>query len=351
MKNFGEQLNNAFGEIDDRFILSAQNPPKSKKRIWLSSIAAALCVLLVLIPFLISQGTFLRGDGWEQVFYENGTLQKKKASPNGTLCLMTVNLGEVSGETEYTPAEDVCLEMFGQWLFSWGSMDYSLQFSLFPEEHLESYVYQEFEKAGYTKEQGMEKISQTASELFPFRKVEIQYTVTAIKRDDPELTRRFFQRINLKKEGIDPDEVTSVLHYSFEHVRLYYDGFLSFGNGFDDELASGVYFYEYKGKWYLAPNMLEDDMSIDLLHACKEKPSTYYETEELSGTVTSIENGYICIDDSFYFFADEKLAEGYRVDDSVSVRYYNAVYSMERIEDEKKCKIARAVSIEKEDQS
>ncbi|MBR4054508.1 MAG: hypothetical protein IKK06_06865 [Clostridia bacterium] len=351
MKSFGEQLNNAFGGIDDRFILSAQNPPKSEKRILLGSIAAALCVLLVLIPFLVTQGTFLRGDGWEQVFYEAATLQKKKTGPYGTLCMMTVNLGDISGVTEYQPAEDVCLEMFGQWLFSWGSMDYSLQFSLFPEEHLESYVYQEFEKAGYTKEQGMEKISQTASELFPFRKVEIQYTVTAIKRDDPELTRRFFQRINLEKAGIDPNEVTSVLHYSFEQVRLYYDGLLSSGNIFDDELGSGVYFYEYKGKWYLAPNMLEDDMSIDLLHAGKKKPSTYYEQKKLWGTITSIENGYICIDDSFYFFADEELAKGYREGDSVSVRYYNAVYRMERIEDGKKCKVARAVSIKKEDPS
>ena len=346
MKNFGELLNNAFGEIDDRFILSAQNPPKSKKRIWLGSIAAALCVLLVLIPFVALRGAFLQG-GWEQVFYENDTLQKKKTSPNGTLCLMTVNLDRFSGQTEYGPAEDVCLEMFGQWLFSWGSFDYSLQFSLFPEELLESYVYKEFEKAGYTKEEGMEKISQTASELFPFRKVEIQYTVTAIKRDDPELTRRFFQRINLEKAGIDPDEVTSVLHYSFEQIRLCYDGFLSSGNIFDDELGSGVYFYEYKGNWYLAPNMLEDDMSIDLLYADKEKPSTYYETKKLRGTITSIENGYICINDSFYFFADEELTEGYQVGDSVTVRYYNAVYSMERIEDGNKCKIARAVSIKK----
>ncbi len=352
MSRNNEKLNDAFGEVDSRFITATQTPPIGKKRMRIRLIAAAICLFVlfasVFAALLLQRpphsdtessadestdSTEYSALGWELVSFEKGTLNKKKIGNQNALYTLAVKCNKSADASEPDPAEDVCSEIFGQWLFSYCTFDYSLQFSLFPEELLSIYVYKEFEKAGLSIDDATQKISDTAADLFYIRNADIAYTIKDFTLNDPQKRARFFEGMGvneLVKGGLDADKITDVAHFYAEDIVVIFNEQFQADWGFEDEFGSGIYFYQYEGEWFLAPNMLEDDMSIDLLHADKnKKDDTFFDRKTDIGTIKKIENGYLYLEDTHrsncYFYADPDQIKGFAVGDAVEITYFSGL--------------------------
>ena len=346
-----EQFNQAFSQIDDKLIEQAATAPKNQKVLWKrwGSLAVAISILIC-----ISIGAFhakrqthssnVSKNGWETVYSGESSLKKTKTGINGFQYMLCIGYAPV--ETIYknilsiNPQDDIFSEMFGQWLVSQLAFDYEQHFALFDEEYLNKTLYRVFEQGGLTAAEANQKIAQVAADVIGFTDYRVEYTILDIK-NTRELLQEYKDKYKTRfeKAELDVNRIEEVCEYTFEEVNIYYNDIFM-----NRSYISGIIFYKYNGEWYISPDMLEDDLSLDLLESDKASGEGYYELRYMSGQVEKIENGYAVLDSTNYFLI--KNAD-INVGDYVRIAYYCVNSSAIRVSDGEQCNINVIAKAEK----
>ena len=346
-----EQFNQAFSQIDDKLIEQAATAPKNQKVLWKrwGSLAVAISILIC-----ISIGAFhakrqthssnVSKNGWETVYSGESSLKKTKTGINGFQYMLCIGYAPV--ETIYknilsiNPRDDIFSEMFGQWLVSQLAFDYEQHFALFDEEYLNKTLYRVFEKGGLTVAEANQKIAQIAADVVGFTDYRVEYTILDIK-NTPELLQEYKDeyRTRFQKAELDVNRIEEVCEYTFEEVNIYFNDIFV-----NRSYISGIIFYKYNGEWYISPDMLEDDISLDLLQSDKESGEGYYELNSIFGQVEKIENGYAVLYSTDYFLIKDA---DINVGDFVRITYYNMGLDAVRVSDGERCNINVIAKVEK----
>ena len=361
--NKKEQLNQAFSQIDDRLIEQAANVPKNKKtllRKW-GSLAVAVSILICIsigvfhtihhmnspdIPPIDINPSVVSKNGWKTVYSDESSLKKTKTGSNEFQYTLCIDYAPV--ETLYenvlsiSPREDALAEMFGQWMISQLAFDYQQHFLLFSEAFLNNTVYRDFENAGLTAEQANQKIAQVAADVIGFTDYRVEYTILDIK-NTPELLQQYKDEYKtlFQEADLDIDTVEEVCEYTFEEVNIYFNEIF-----LNRTYVSNIVFYKYNGEWYISPEMLEDDLCIDLVLSEKGSNRGYYRSRYISGQVQNIENGYAVLGSENYFLIkDDDIAVG----DYVEITYYSVGLEAVRVSDGESCHIGVIAEVKKTD--
>lgn len=363
MKN-REKLVDAFHDIDDQYVEESKNPPK-KRVLGVRLLAAVACFAVIVAAMPIAMFYFNRKEsmetspdstdyisplGWRLDSYENGLLQKSMETDRIRYVLQA-DCTQLSNLDEMDLIDDACIETFAQLYLSIFSFDYALHFPLFQEGAKRDSLYRVFDKEGVTEEEAVQKISEVAEDLIPFYYSRFSFSFLDIKVDDEEVRNDFFERHErcFKTWGLDWDKVESVVQYSLEDLKVYYN------DQFYLELDEGYYdtciLYQYDGVWYADRALLDDDFSLDLLQSDKnDENDSYYKIKTEYGKITELNGRYFCVNDvDYYAVKDESVLNNIKIGDIVKVEFHALkAKGLLRISDHKKCTFGSAVNVEKD---
>ncbi|MBP5230532.1 MAG: hypothetical protein ILO68_02275 [Clostridia bacterium] len=270
--------------------------PRGRNSLWLWILLASFCVLAVgLTAFLIVRKTAssgsLIGRGTE---IESGDSYVVKDLP--TLGTKTVRLRAQIGpnalegllEKRTEPKEDDCLEIVGQWFSAVYSFDYERAFRLFPDALVDKTVSDYLEThplSGFGDRDAVIAAMRRTASYFPFGTVSVTFTVTEIE-DVTESFRESRSAEKLRAAGLDPSRVTAAFRYGLrDFSALIFDRFV---------LCQGIpdmVFFEYRGNWYLSPDLL--DLLESTFEIALDQKEYVSGTEELVGEVEQIGDGYL----------------------------------------------------------
>ncbi len=353
-----QKLNQAFSEIDDALIVAAQNVPMRRRLLRMHWATVAAAVILIIG---VSIGVFARlatladtpqqeGEvsihGWTTLQSDSLSVTKQKIGSSGLTYLLNIHYDMYQGEQALQPAEDVRAEMFGQWIISQCTFDYSQHFPLFAEEFFRKQVYPDIEKLNITKEQAYQKMASVAWDVVGFQNCRAEYRILDIE-SSPELLQEFKEKYAPSFEGVglDVNKIEEVCRYLLSDVTVVYNDMFYTEIDFD---PNNYLIYKYDGIWYMAPHLMEDDLSIDLLQSNQNEQSGYYRLREIAGNVTGLENGYLVIDETHYFLMNDDHGD-ISVGDTVIITYYSVGAQAKRLADDARCKIEKTVTVQKVD--
>lgn len=347
-------INDAFSDIDEALIASAAQAPQGKRVSWQRWTAVAVCVAILLsfcmvwIIQLIDQDGPISENGWIVVSSDKTSVRKNKNGLGGlqyTLCIsytpLQISYGDLLG---IKPEQDVCAEMLGQWLLSAATCDYSQHFPLFSDEILRDRIYPAFEKEGYEIQDAYEKMATVVADTVGFTHCRVEYAVKNVENTEETLQafkdewKQYFEQV-----GIATDDITQVCKYTIEDIKIYYNDL------FLIEFSSPmIVFYQIGGIWYASPEMLDDDLSIDLLQSDPGERNGFYKIKHTAGVVARIENEYVVLEDtSYYLLRSEEVKVS--VGDSVEIAYYSVGLEGCRVTDGVCCNLGVIASIAKPD--
>lgn len=354
--NKKEQLNTAFSKINDVLIDSAQAAPAPKNARyvkWIAAISAAAILFCFGVgSFLVisklkqnASNEYVSKYGWTLVSCENNLVKKEKTALNGLQFNLTIRYDNLIAYPEGffdTPLEeDSCAEMLGQWITSLISSDYSQHFPLFSEAFLNDTVYPEFERIGFDTDTAYQKISQVAAEVMGFTKYSVDLSIQKIDKTSEALA--IFQSEwsgSFNNVGLDAKQVEDYCLYTLGDTKIIFnDIFYLNANDFLD--FDSFAFYKYNGVWYASPEILDDDLSIDMLQSDKNENGDkqgYYREQYTNGTVSRIENEYLVLDDTNYFLIRSDITN-VKEGDNIEVSYYGIGLVLNRIADHTQCEI------------
>lgn len=345
-----QKINDAFANIDEALIESVARAPKERRR--LERITAIAVCVAILLSFAL--GAFLmmrltdRGDvssnGWVVITSDKTSVKKQKKGLSGlqyTLCISYTPLQAMHSDLlGIEPERDVCAEMLGQWLLSAATFDYSQHFPLFAEEILNERIYPVFEAEGYDTQGAYEKIATVVADTVGFTHCRVEYSVKNVQNTEEtlgsfcHLWAEYFDEI-----GINVQDITQVCEYTIEEIKIYYnDLFL-----IEFSLPT-IAFYQIDGVWYASPEMLDDDISIDLIQATPGEKNGYYEARRAQGVVDRIENGYVVLMDTQYYLLTSDNMD-ISVGDYVEITYHSVGGRGLRVSDGVWCDFGAIASI------
>ena len=369
-----EKLNDAFADVESHFIQATAYPPV-RQRGWMriAVIAACIAIIVASIPvsMLISKVfdenqvtsdsvVDLGNDttpninipsylGWEVLSGDASTAVKKKTGSQGTEYTFYADCSKVQN-ADFDARGHICTDMFGQWALSMSMYDCEMHYELFDKAFFTEYLCTEFDWYGLSIDQSAEIITRKAAELIPFDSVRVDFVISDIITDNSSVRSEFVesQAHFFEGAGLDIELVDEVIKYCFDSVIVRYDEF------FHDMRLSEMFFYRCGDEWYIAPQNLEDDISIDVLHANKEENSGYFEVKTSYEIVQSIENGFVFIDDGIYSikkcFAVTSDISHISVGDRVVIKHYTGIsFGVKSIGDNNEYEFCVVVSIELRD--
>ena len=347
-----QKLNDAFANINDALIESAARAPQSRHSRWERWGAVAVCVAIVLSftfgVLLITKLTNSNSDpserGWVVITSDNVSVEKRKNGLSGlqyTLCINYMPLQALHGDLlGIEPEQDECAEMLGQWLLSVVTFDYSQHFPLFADEILNDKIIPIFEKEGYDQPGAYEKMATVAADTVGFTHCRVEYAVKNVENSEQTL-KTFLDQWGeyLTKLNVSVDDITQVCEYTIEEIKVYCNDL--FWIGID---LPTIAFYQIDGVWYATPEMLDDDLSVDLLQSVPGEYHGYYKVRKARGVVERIENGYVVLEDTCYYLLrseTEEILPG----DYVEIEYYSVGLEGYRKTDGVKCDLGVVASI------
>ena len=352
-----QRLNQAFSEIDDALIVAAQEPPV-RRRLLRGHLASVVAAFVLIISLSIGVFTWVahladqppqEGEvsihGWTTLQSDSLSVTKQKNGLSGLTYLLSIHYDKYQGEQTPQPVADVRAEMLGQWLISMCTFDYSQHFPLFAEEFFQKQVYPEIEKLNMTKEQAYQKMADVAGDVMGFQNCRAEYQILNIE-SSPELLQEFKEMYtpNFASVGLDVNQIEEVCRYRLSDVTVVYSDMFYTEVDFDPD---SYLVYKYGDSWYLAPHLMDDDLSIDLLQSDKTDDG-YYRLHMATGEVTELENGYLVIGEAHYFLMNDEDAD-ISVGDTVKVSYYSVGAQAKRLSDDVRCKIEKIVTVEEID--
>ncbi|MBQ4140564.1 MAG: hypothetical protein IJD70_04420 [Clostridia bacterium] len=364
-----EFFNRSLGKLDqaliDEYYLMKAELKRQKRGMRLRTaviIAAALLIVAMAFPIIAHIRDIINNEdiglydpgSWVITDKTSNTLQRTMTTDAGVIYLMNISYSDQSitslKNAKMTHSEDIGAQLYGQWLISLATCNYSMHFELFQKELLDLTVYKDFEKLGYGTDEAYKKIDKTARDTLgvKFETCRIDYTVTDIKINDEETVNYYREHWN---SLMIHDYVSSI--DDIEAFATYYveNNVINFGDLFCiddiDWEDPDMICYKYKGRWYVDYSYLDDDLSIDLLESY-EGDGHYYKEKADSGTVQSIESGYINLGDKYYYLMPEGEND-IAVGDEVIIKYRSVDLECKRVSDGSKCRLAVATSVTKGD--
>ena len=373
-----EKLNDAFADIESKFILSTANPPICKRGL-LRYVAIVACLTIVIAAIPISmliarelkeeQPPFdsvidLGNDNtsntespiissyldWSVLSANDSAVSKKKTGSQGTQYTFCANVSQVQN-TDIDARSYICTDMFGQWATSMSMYDCEMHYDLFDKAFFTEYLCTEFDWYGFSIDQAAEVITRKAAELIPFSRVSVDFVISDIIADSSSVRSEFIEEQDhyFEKAGLNIELVDEIVKYCFDSVMVCYDEAFYYDMVYDYSVSE-MFFYRCGDEWYIAPQNLEDDISIDVLHANKEENTGYFEIDTLVGIVQGIENGCIFIENTGRIkkcFVVSTDISHISVGDRVEIKHYTAISSgLKSIGDSDRYEFCVAISVE-----
>lgn len=241
----------------------------------------------------------------------------------------------------------ICEELAKQTLTSLFSFNYTEHFSLFQTEIINAMIIDEyFTPYGFTYDQALAKIDETAKDCMAFNDVKFEIEVEsvsfspALKEDFLEYNKSVFEELNL-----DISKVSSIALCTFKSFRAIYNDTFYLTNL---DYVKSIRLYKYDGRWYVDRRYLDDDLPIDLLESDKDtNPGVAYKTKSASGVIQSIEYGYINLGDELYFLTEN--ASDFLPGDRVTITYYYFSAIFKKLSDNSTALLHCVTSINKTD--
>ncbi len=360
-----ELFNRAMSELDGKLIddyFVAKAKLKKKRTVRLRSVAAAVAAMLILIVSFPFIGWFLRDHGddgpdehafneWIITSNTASTVQRSMTLESGTVYMMNANYSELSvnnlNEADIDLTEDVGAQLYGQWLLSLGTFDYSMHFELFQKELLDETVYKDFSDSGFTPEEAYQKIRKVAAETSGVKDCRVDYYVSDIRINDEETINYYrdnWESMRIRHFIEKVEDIEAFATYYVENSAIYFNDMF-----YIDDIDFGDFdmiCYKYKGTWYVDSDYLDDDLSIDLVQSDPGEDG-YYKEKSNFGVVESIESGYIKLEGSDRYYLVPESINDISVGDTVTVNYYSIGIECKRITDGANCKLGTAFMIEK----
>lgn len=360
-----ELFNRAMSELDGSLIddyYRIKAVLKKKRAVRHRVIAAAVAAMLVLIASIPLIGWMIRGNGddvpdekplnaWIITSNTESTVQRSMTLESGAVYMMNVNYSELSvnnlNEADIDLTEDVGAQLYGQWLLSLGTFDYSMHFELFQKELLDDTVYKDFADTGLTPDEAYKKIRKVAAETSGVKDCRVDYYVSDIRINDEETVnyyRENWESLRLRHYIEKVEDIEAFATYYVENSALYFNELF-----YIDDIDFGDYdmiCYKYEGNWYVDSDYLDDDLSIDLVQSDPGEDG-YYKERSSSGVIESIESGYIKLEGSERYYLMPESIKDIAVGDTVTIHYYSIGIECKRISDGAICKLGTAFMVEK----
>lgn len=248
------------------------------------------------------------------------------------------NITESDTETCETIAEQAIASLL--------TLDYSTHFSFFQKEFFDVMVQEQMSMLGYSYDDALIKLDQTIKDSAGFSSARAELQIGNVDTSLELLTEYKEENANaFASVGLDINKVQAVRKYYFKSIRAYFnDIFYGTDEDFDDFYKS-VTLYKYDGKWYVDRRYLDDDLSIDLLESDKKAgKGVAYKTKTITGTIESIEYGYVNLGGDKYFLVRDS-ADEFVPGIKVSIVYYDLGWYARRISDDSQARICSSASI------
>ena len=324
--------------------------------LFLKSGCLILCFVFILVSLLSCSAD--KGDDsddclvvnyesdWSIISHKDSLVVKEAPSVDSSKYTMIMDYSELPESEGFSPAHDLFTELFAEWALSLCSFDYSLHFSLFEEGFLD-YVYGEFDKAGLSREDAIAKVEAIARDIFgvDLDNARVELSVKGRRLDLPEDLEAFRLReaTRFAEAGLDVANVKGIAVYNFDDTKVYYDGGFFLDLGADYSISEFVFFL-YGEKWYVEPSYIEDDLCVELVHDTREQGEKFYKLDTADGVISSIEGGYLCLDEGDrYYFSKDGFGD-FKVGDAVTIEHYSNM-NFKRSGLDGRCYIAVVTSI------
>ncbi|MDD4125034.1 MAG: hypothetical protein PHW77_04830 [Eubacteriales bacterium] len=321
-------------------------PAKKKYVFKITAICLAVCVLagIAFGVYKITAGSDKPvSKDWSIESNTAGNIKMRMADAGRTVTLNVdySALSESSSVTEDFDAEtDIFIKMFGEWLTSICKSDYDRHFSLFQPEFVQSMFTSRIAKEGLSYDEAIANIHEIGFNAYGYYSMEFRYSLVHITVPDEEelesirdtYTHRF------SEAGLDVSKIEAFIRYDFADPEIIINE--CYLTNTDDDLFGNFLFYKYNGIWYIFPNLMEDDHSIDLAYG----DNSYYITEAtVSGVVEDVGKYYVVLIGGMNFLVEN--TDGISIGDSVTVIYYSASPYLCKIGNDSICNIHTAKAV------
>lgn len=304
------------------------NEKKSFRRIAASAVAIALALALLIVPMIKEFNAAYYDSIWQIVSNNGSELMLKTTAKSGmelALCVV------ISYAPFYKLSNDEkkIAEMVGQWYISLSTLNYDLHFSLFQEE----FVYDKFtsivEEEGFSYDQAIQKLAWFVSCFLPMDYAACPYTLEENRELPLEDLFLHFHEYGIgesfERFGLDIQKISEARVCKFSGGGIVINGVHQdvLGDYENEEMI----FYCYDGKWYMSPDWMEDDLSIDITLSDEDSNDGFYQKYWTMGKVVGIENGYVELENGyFYKYSGAEMPKDLCVGETVVITYYNIGY-------------------------
>ncbi len=255
---------------------------------------------------------------WTYNGKENETVGFSRKNSANIQLTLSIEAGETAN---YAPERDACAVLFGQYVASALSFDYDAHFKLFPQTLVEEEFTKEVIKHNYTYESALQNIDAVVKQVMPFDRIRVSYRAEAYESALPG-TEEFNKKLEHNTGWF---EIMEMEPSSIEEIRTYhFDGFTAVINdqyNLGSSESEAIQFFKYNNRWYLWPDLIDNDLSIDLALAEHSRHHGYLEEETRQGVIDRIDGDYVIIGNRA-FYAPEMIA-GCAVGSEVTVKHYS----------------------------
>ena len=332
--------------MEDNENAKLNNPAKKKYGLKITAICLAVCVLAGIAfgvyKFMWDSGESTSND-WTIESDTGGNIKMCMTDAGRTVTLNVdySALSESSSVTENFDAEtDVFIKMFGEWLTSMCKKDYDRHFSLFQPEFVQTMFTFEIIKHSISYNEAIANIHEIGFKAYGYYSMEFKYSLVHITVPDEEELESIRETYNHKfsEAGLDSSKIEALIRYDFADPEIIINE--CYLANTDDDLFSNFLFYKYKSIWYVFPNLMEDDHSIDLAYGDN---NDYVTEATVSGVVEEVGKYYVVLIGGMNFLVEN--TDSISVGDSVTVIYYSASPYLCKIGSDSICNIHTAKSV------
>ena len=126
---------------------------------------------------------------------------------------------------------------------------------------------------------------------------------------------------DFERFGLDISKISAARRCTITDISMYANNAVYLSNRVRE--GNDFVFYCYDGVWYMAPNKMDSQISVEIAGATLGDDSGYSKKKTKIGTITSIENGYILLGASnYYCYSEAEYPADLAVGDEVEVTYY-----------------------------
>lgn len=216
----------------------------------------------------------------------------------------TVTLTDTDIENEALLDEKTCQNMFELYVTSQFKGEYNEHLSLFESDVLKTILYAEYEKQGYTAEEGDKIVSELFDKVMFGDNVKLNYEISEIKTNNDEVINRFKNRYlnRFENAGLSFDDIEKYVLIKFNNLSVTIDDTFRCEEFTDEICDPGITFYKRSGTWYMEPTFMGDDLFADLLQTNKNKNKLY---KNIGGVPVCMENGYVKFSYNQYYLSKD----------------------------------------------